>query len=87
MHPRDNEIAAGAIRVGDELTLVGVPRRNADELRFDSRDPLHLSPEPLATLLGRLRADLGAMDTMLKTGVALGVVLIAVGVGLVLGLG
>ncbi|MCB9596914.1 MAG: hypothetical protein H6719_29595 [Sandaracinaceae bacterium] len=76
-----------AIRVGDELTLVGVPVRDGDELRFASTGPLHLTPEPLATLQGRLRADLGAMDTMLRIGVGLGITLIGLGIGLVLWLG
>lgn len=73
-----------AIRPGDALGLVGVPSREGDALRFTSADPLHLGPEPLDALVARLRADLRAMDAMLKFGGALGILLLAGGIALVL---
>ena len=77
-----------AIGVGDQLTLVGVPRRDdSDELRFDAKDPLFLTPEPLEELQARQREDLRAMDAMLRIGVALGIASIVGGVALVLLLG
>ncbi len=63
-----------AIRVGDELTLVGVPTRAEDgQLRFTSRHALFLTPEPLEALQARQRDDLRAMDRMLQIGLGLGV--------------
>lgn len=76
-----------AIRVGDELTLVGVPQREGEALRFTSRHPLYLTPEPLEALQRRLEDDVRAMDRMLKVGLALGVALIAGGVVVVVALG
>jgi len=76
-----------AVRVGDELTLVGVPRGEPGALRLTSRDPLYLTPEPLEALQRRLRADLGALDVMLKVGLALGIALVLGGIALVVALG
>ncbi len=76
-----------AIRVGDAFTLVGVPVREGDSLRFTSRDPLFLTPEPLDALQRRLEGDVRAMDRMLKAGLALGVALLLGGVALVVALG
>jgi len=75
------------VAVGDELTLIGVPREAQDGLQFTSKGPLYLTPGSLAELQARQREDLRAMDTMLKLGAGLGVVLIAVGVVLVVVLG
>ena len=76
-----------SVAVGDELTLIGIPRREQDGLQFTSRGPLFLTPGSLEDLQARQREDLRAMDTMLKLGVGLGVVLIAVGVLLIVVLG
>jgi len=75
------------VAVGDELTLIGIPRESQDGLRFTSRGPLYLTPGSLEALQARQREDLRAMDTMLKLGAGLGVALIAVGIALVLALG
>ncbi|MCA9609360.1 MAG: hypothetical protein KC619_27355 [Myxococcales bacterium] len=76
-----------ALRVGDTLTLVGVPQREGEALRFTSRHPLYLTPEPLEALQQRLCDDVLAMDRMLKIGLALGIALIAGGVVVVVALG
>lgn len=75
------------VAVGDQLTLIGIPRREQDGLHFTSEGPLYLTPGSLEDLQARQRGDLRAMDTMLKLGAGLGVVLIAVGIVLVLALG
>lgn len=76
-----------ALRVGDELTLVGVPRRSGEGLRFTAADPLFLTPESLDELRARQRGDLRAMDAMLKLGAVFGVASIAVAIVLMLTLG
>jgi len=77
-----------AIRVGDELTLVGVAKRGEDgRVHFTSKHPLFLTPDPLEALQDRQRSDLSAMDRMLQIGLALGIacLLAAVVLGGVLG--
>lgn len=57
-----------AIEVGDELTVVGVPKLDDGTLRFGGPEPLYLIPGELSELQARLRADLAAMDRMLLLG-------------------
>ena len=73
-----------ALSIGDELTLVGTATRDGERLRFTAETPLHLTPETLAELQARQRADLRAMDRMLTIGALLGIVAIAIGVALLL---
>ncbi len=76
-----------ALKLGEELTLVGVPRLDGEGYRFTSADPLFLTPESLSELKARQREALRAMDTMLKLGAVVGVASIVVAVVLMLLLG
>lgn len=79
-----------AIRIGTDLTVVGVPRvREKDGQkslpRFTpSAGPLYVTPDELPVLQQRESADLKAMNLMLGIGAALGVAATAVGLFLMI---
>ncbi len=73
-----------AIRPGDALTVVGTPALRGREVpRFEAgEEGLVVSDGDLEALKERERADVRAMNAMLRIAVGIGVVLIAVGAGL-----
>jgi len=79
-----------AIRIGTDLTVVGIPRvREKDGQkglpRFTpSAGPLYVTPDTLPSLQERETGDLKAMNVMLGVGAGLGVAAMVVGLALML---